>query len=74
MLKIASVDGDTAVIPAPNGGVNVWQLGAVIDDAGHQLGRVVVTTAANGYLLANITDGKGQVQAGHRVRFAASPR
>jgi hypothetical protein len=72
VLQIASIDGDTAVIPSPNGGVGLWQMGAVLDDHGTQIGRVVVTNAGNGFVIANITDGKGRVVSGQQVRFAVT--
>ncbi|MCI0672768.1 MAG: hypothetical protein L0Y64_20165 [Myxococcaceae bacterium] len=69
-LEIASITGDTAVIPTPKGGPRQWQLGTVVDGEGRKLGRVVVTDVSNGFVLANITDGKGEIRPGHRVHFA----
>ncbi|HET9449724.1 MAG TPA: glucodextranase DOMON-like domain-containing protein [Aggregicoccus sp.] len=71
-LQIASIDEDTVVIPAPEGGVRAWQIGTVVDAEGRQQGKVVVTTVANGFVLASVTEGKGRVQPGHRVLFARS--
>jgi hypothetical protein len=68
-LEIASIQGDTAVIPTPEGGVAVWQIGTVVDADGNQVGRVVVTTVSSGFVLATLTDGKERVRVGSQVRF-----
>lgn len=66
---VANLQGDTAVIPVEAGTVRVWQLGIILNAAEQQIGRLVVTNVADGFVLATVTDGKGRVQVGDRVRF-----
>jgi hypothetical protein len=72
-LEIASVEGDTVVIPTPERAPRQWQLGTVVDAQGQQLGRVVVTSVSKGFVVANVTEGRGRVQPGHRVQFTTTP-
>ena len=58
------------MIPTPQGDVKAWQIGSVLDAQHNQIGRVVVTSVSDGFVLATITDGKGRVAVGHEVRFA----
>lgn len=69
ILEIATVQGDTVVIPAPEGGVKAWQIGTVVDSEDRQIGRVVVTNVSPGFVMATVTEGKSRVQPGVRVRF-----
>ena len=72
-LEIATVEGDTAVIPAPQGALKAWQIGIVFDGAGRRIGRVVVTTVAEKFVLATIAEGGLAVRPGCRVEFGRSP-
>jgi hypothetical protein len=67
-LEVASVDGETAVVPTPQGGLRAWQLGTVLDGEGRPAGRVVVTKVGAGFALVSLTD--GAVKPGQKVRFA----
>ncbi len=56
------------------GGVNVWRLGVVLDEAGNVIARVVVTALYPGFATATAVEGLAQVRAGARVRFDDPPR
>lgn len=72
-LQIASIEGDTAVIPTPQGGLKPWQIGIVLDAGGRRIGRVVVTTVAEKFVLATVAEGGIAVRPGARVDFGRSP-
>lgn len=70
--ELANVQGDTVVIPSPENALRAWQLGAVFDGQ-QQVGRLVVTSVAEGFVLATITEGRGRLQVGQTVRFSDPP-
>jgi hypothetical protein len=75
-VVLAPLPGANAPAAAGNalGGVNVWRLGVVLDEAGNVIARVVVTALYPGFATATAVEGLAQVRAGARVRFDDPPR
>lgn len=69
VFRVGDVQGADVVIPDPDGVLQAWQMGEILDADGSVVGRIVVTAVHPGFALGRSTDGEGRLAAGARVRF-----